>query len=223
MDPNSMLPATWEKVDTYIEESVVHAEASLAEARAASDRAGLPQIAVSAAQGKLLRLLARAVGAGRILEIGTLGGYSTIWLAGGLAQGGRLVSLEVDPRHAEVARENVERAGFGSVVEVRLGPALETLGELEGPFDLVFIDADKPNTAAYFERAVELSRPGTVIVVDNVVRAGGLADPPAGDASAAAMRGFHDALGRRSDVEATTVQTVGSKGYDGFTLALVKG
>lgn len=223
MDPESMLAATWEKVDGYIEQSVVHAEASLAEARAASDRAGLPQIAVSAAQGKFLRLLARAVGARRILEIGTLGGYSTIWLAGGLADGGRLTSLEVEPRHAEVARDNVERAGFASVVEIRVGAALDTLGQLEGPFDLVFIDADKPSTAAYFERAVALSRPGTVIVVDNVVRAGALADPPPGDANAAGMRAFHDALARRSDVDATTVQTVGSKGYDGFTLAVVKG
>jgi predicted O-methyltransferase YrrM len=212
----------WSQVDDYITGSVVGADPALHQARQASDDAGLPPIAVSAPQGKLLRLLAQLAGARNILEIGTLGGYSTIWLAGALPAGGRVVTLEVDPRHAEVARSNLAKAGLDKVAEVIVGPALETLDTLQGPLDFTFIDADKVNTAAYFDKAVRLSRAGAVIVVDNVVRNGALSEQSPSDPNVAAMRRFHDGLATRSDVDATTIQTVGSKGYDGFTLAVVK-
>ena len=228
------MPGTeqWQKVDSFIEEHVVRADPVLTAASQAAADAGLPPIAVSAAQGKLLRLLVSAIGARRILEIGTLAGYSTIWLAGALPEGGRLISLEVEPRHAEVARSNLARAGLDSVAEVRIGPALETLETLaregdgsdgRGGFDLTFIDADKVNIPRYFDWAVRLSRPGALIIVDNVVRNGALVDPDSDDPNVAGVRRFQELLAGRDDVSATTIQTVGAKGYDGFTLAVVKG
>ena len=219
-------PDIWRQVDDYIVERLIGADPVLEAALADADAAGLPPIAVSPAQGRMLELMARMSGATRILEIGTLGGYSTIWLARALPPGGRLVSLEIDPRHAEVARRNIERAGLAASVEVRVGPALESLPALtdEGQrFDLVFIDADKENIPAYFDHAVDLTGPGGVIVVDNVVRHGGLTDPSSTDPRVEGVRRFHDQLQGRADVSATTIQTVGVKGYDGFTLAVVKG
>jgi predicted O-methyltransferase YrrM len=210
----------WEAVDEYLAGALVGEDAALDAALRASEEAGLPAIAVSPLQGRLLNLLARVQGARAILEIGTLGGYSTIWLARALPADGRLVSLEAEPHYAEVARANVARAGLGGLVEIRVGPALETLPEVEGPFDLVFIDADKRTTPAYFEAALERSRPGGLIVGDNVVRGGALlagADP-----SSEGMRRFVDLLAAEPRVEATVIQTVGAKGYDGFALALVR-
>jgi predicted O-methyltransferase YrrM len=215
----------WSAVDEFINRTVVQPDAALDQALAATAAAGLPPIAVSAAQGKMLHLVARLIGAKRILEIGTLGGYSTIWLARALAPGGSLVSLELDPRHAEVARSNLAVAGVDQVAEVRVGPALETLPKLaeEGgdPFDLAFIDADKANIPAYFKWAVDLSRPGAVVIVDNVVRNGALIDDNSQDPNVAGVRQLHEMLASDTSVDATTIQTVGSKGYDGFTLALV--
>jgi predicted O-methyltransferase YrrM len=219
----------WAAVDDYISERLVGADPVLDAAVKAAAAAGLPAIAVSPPQGKLLNLLARAIGARRILELGALGGYSTIWLARALPSGGRLVTLEANPEYAEVARANVARAGLAGIVELRVGAALETLPELasEGgePFDLIFIDADKTNTPNYYTWALELSRPGSLIIADNVIRDGAVADADSDDPAARASRRFHDMLaaeqaaGQR--VSATTIQTVGIKGYDGFTLALV--
>ena len=220
----------WSEVDLYIHDRLLGADPALEAALAESDRAGLPQIAVSAPQGKMLHLLAKAIGAARILEIGTLGGYSTIWLARALPEHGRLTSLEVDPRHAEVASANVAKAGLADRVEIRVGRAIDSLPTLRDElarsadtraFDMVFIDADKPSTSAYFEHAVDMTRPGGLIVVDNSVRRGRIADPSDSDPNVVGMRNFHDLLAGRSDVQATTVQTVGSKGYDGFTLIYV--
>jgi predicted O-methyltransferase YrrM len=215
----------WTAVDRYIEESVVPSDPALDAALAESERAGLPAIQVAPNQGKLLALLATIRGAQTILELGTLGGYSTIWLARALPAGGRLITVEADPMHAEVARANIMRAGLAERVEVRVGRALDVLPRLEaerrGPFDFVFIDADKVNTREYFAWAVKLSRPGSVIVVDNVVRSGKIIDPNAGDANVDAVRRFYETLASFPEVSATTVQTVGSKGYDGFTLAVV--
>jgi len=214
----------WNQVDDYVTRTVVHPDEALRQAVATTEEAGMPAIAVSAPQGKLLQLLAGMVGARRILEIGTLGGYSTIWLARALPPEGKLISLEVSERHAQVARANLEEAGVADRVEVRVGPALETLPTLAGEqFDLVFIDADKVNIPQYFDWSVRLSRPGTAIVVDNVVRNGGLVEGPATDPNVSGVRALHEQLARRSDVAATTIQTVGSKGYDGFTLAIVGG
>jgi predicted O-methyltransferase YrrM len=217
-----MTPETWTAVDRYVVDSLFPPDAALDAALRASERAALPAIAVSPALGRFLHLLARIRGARRILEIGALGGYSTIWLARALPPDGRLVSLEYDPRHAEVARGSVAAAGLADRVEVRVGPALDLLPRLEGgePFDFVFIDADKPPTADYFRWAVTLSRPGTVIVVDNVVRDGQVIDPK-GDEGVQGMRRFIDAAGADRRVEATVIQTVGAKGYDGFAIALV--
>jgi predicted O-methyltransferase YrrM len=191
----------------------------------ASAAAGLPQIHVSPQQGKLLHLLARISGARNVLEIGTLAGYSTIWLARALPADGRLVTLEAEPAHAEVASANIARAGLSAVVELRLGPALETLPRLaaegRGPFDLIFIDADKPATTDYFTWALRLARRGSVIVVDNVVRAGAVADATSEDPDARGMRRFLEMLLIERRVTATVIQTVGSKGHDGFVLALV--
>ena len=185
----------------------------------------MPAISVSAAQGKLLNLLARSIGARRVLEIGTLGGYSTIWMARALPPGGRLVSLELDAGHAEVARRNIEAAGLADVAEVRVGPALELLPKLAaedaGPFDLAFIDADKANIPDYFDWSVRLCHPGALVVVDNVIRNGAVVKADTGDPNVAGVRRLNEMLSARTDVSATTVQTVGSKGYDGFTLALV--
>lgn len=215
----------WTAVDRYIGETLVPSDAALDAALEASERAGLPAIAVAPNQGKLLALLATIRGARRILEIGTLGGYSTIWLARSLPSGGRLISLEVDPKHAEVARANIARAGLAERVEVRLGRALELLPRLEAEggeaFDFVFIDADKANIPEYFDWALKLSRPGTVIVVDNVVRKGKIIDASSGDPNVDGVRRFNQKLAQLGHVSATTVQTVGSKGYDGFTLAVV--
>jgi predicted O-methyltransferase YrrM len=221
----------WNDVDSYIEEKLLGPDIALDDALRASIEAGLPAIAVSPAQGKLLYLLARIHGARRVLEVGTLGGYSTIWLARAVSEagGGTIVTLELDPRYAAVASENVERAGLAEMVSVRVGRAVDSLDELiaEGgpPFDLVFIDADKQSTPEYFDRALELTRSGAVIVTDNVVRDGALADPDTEDPRPLGMRRFHDQLeaARESGrVSATTIQTVGVKGYDGFTVALVE-
>lgn len=218
------LPQTWSEVDGYITSTLVRPDPALNQALAATEAAGLPAIAVSAPQGKLLHLMARMMGARTILEIGTLGGYSTIWLARALAPGGKLISLELSEKHARVARENIEQAGLSAVAEVRVGPALDTLPTLAGEqFDLIFIDADKANIPQYLDWGVRLSRPGSAIVVDNVVRQGGLADPTNHDPAVMGVRAFHEQLAQRSDVSATTIQTVGAKGYDGFTVALVGG
>ena len=217
----------WAKVDEYITTTVVQPDAALEDALAATSAAGLPAIAVSAPQGKLLALLATLVGATRVLEIGTLGGYSTIWMARALPPDGTLISLEVDPHHAEVARKNIASAGLGRVAEVRLGAALDVLPQLEaeaaGPFDLSFVDADKVNIPAYFDWCVKLSRPGAVIVVDNVVRKGAVVDSGSDDSAVQGVRGFNELLAIDRRVSATTIQTVGAKGYDGFTLAVVLG
>ena len=215
----------WTAVDSYFEEKLLPADPVLEETLRASEAAGLPSIQVSPSQGKLLYLLAKAQGVRTILEVGTLAGYSTIWLGRALPRGGRLLTLEVNPKHAEVARVNVARAGLGALVEIRLGPAVETLAKLlsdhEGPFDFVFVDADKPNTRTYFDWAVRLSRPGTLIVVDNVVRKGELANASSDDPNVRGMRAFLEALASDSRVSATGIQTVGTKGYDGFVLARV--
>ena len=193
----------------------------------ASSEAGLPPISVSPTQGKLLNLLARVRGARAILEIGTLGGYSAIWMARALPADGRLVTLEVDPKHADVARASIARAGLAERVEVRLGPALDTLQRLgaenAGPFDLIFIDADKPTLPEYFRWALRLSRPGTLIAIDNVVRDGAVIDSGSLDASVQGVRRLNELMASEPRVSATAIQTVGAKGYDGFALALVTG
>ncbi|HET9442926.1 MAG TPA: O-methyltransferase [Acidimicrobiales bacterium] len=215
----------WAAVDDYITERLVGPDPALDAALEASAAAGLPAINVAPNQGKLLAVLARLQPARTILEIGTLGGYSTIWLARALAPGGRLVTLEADPHHARVARENVERAGLSGVVDVREGPALDTLPKLAsegvGPFDLVFIDADKPSNPEYFAWALRLCRSGSLIVVDNVVRHGALLDADSADPAVVGTRRLYDLLAQESRVMATAVQTVGSKGHDGMVLALV--
>ena len=219
---------TWSAVDRYVADRLIGEDAVQDATLTANADGGLPAIDVSPAQGKLLYLLARIQRARRILEVGTLGGYSTIWLARALPAGeGRLVTLEVDQRHAAVARQNVERAGFGEVVDLRVGPALETLESLAAedaePFDLTFIDADKVRTPDYVARAIDLSRPGSVIIADNVVRGGSLADPAADDAGTQGNRRLHDELAGDPRLTATTIQTVGVKGYDGFTIGIVEG
>jgi predicted O-methyltransferase YrrM len=211
----------WDNVDRYISDTLVQADAALAAALAASDAAGLPAISVSPAHGKLLWLLARTIGAQRILEVGTLGGYSAIWLARGLAPGGRLVTLEALEKHAAVARRNLAGAGLTDVVDVRVGKALDTLPRLEGPFDLTFIDADKQNNAEYFRWALKLSRRGSLIVVDNVVRDGAVIDARSRDAAVQGVRRLYQLIATEPRVAATAVQTVGVKGYDGFAIALV--
>jgi predicted O-methyltransferase YrrM len=213
---------TWSAVDRFVVDTLSDSDPVLDAAQRAADTAGLPAISVSAAQGKFLHLLARIRGARRILEIGTLAGYSTIWLARALPPGGQLITLEYDPRHADVARANIARAGLADRVEVRVGRAIEALPALvvDEPFDLIFIDADKPSTADYFRWALKLSRPGTVIVVDNVVRDGRLVDAN-GDADVQGMRRFLEAAANEARVEGTVLQTVGVKGYDGFALLLV--
>ncbi len=221
-----MTQETWNAVDDYLNDTLVLPDAVLEAALQASTAAGLPQINVSPPQGKFLHLLARVQGARNILEIGTLGGYSAIWLARALPPGGgRLITLEVDAKHAEVARANLARAGLANVTQVRLGRAIDTLPELEresaGPFDLVFIDADKPSNPEYFAWALKLSRRGTVIVVDNVVRGGAVADAASSDAAVLGVRRLNQMMATEPRISATAIQTVGSKGYDGFALALV--
>jgi predicted O-methyltransferase YrrM len=215
----------WTAVDRYLDGLLVGADVALDEALAANAAAGLPAIDVSPTQGKLLQLLAQLQGARTILEIGALGGYSTIWLARALPADGRLITLELDPSHAEVATANIARAGFADRVEVRLGPALATLPTLAaeglGPFDLVFIDADKQQSAEYFDWAIRLSRLGSLIIVDNVVRGGAIIDPASADPSVRGSRRFLEQLAAEPRVTATAIQTVGAKGHDGFALAVV--
>jgi predicted O-methyltransferase YrrM len=217
---------TFDAVDAFVGETLAADDEALAAAVADAEAAGLPAIQVSPAQGRLLTILARLVGARRILEFGTLGGYSTILLARGMEEGGRLTTLELDAAHAEVARRSIARAGFADAVEIRVGPALETLpalaAEEAGPFDLVFIDADKPSTPEYFAWSLERTRSGGLIIADNVVRGGGLGEADSGDPAFEAQRRLHEELAREPRIEATTLQTVGVKGYDGFTVARVK-
>lgn len=215
----------WERVDDYVTERLIPRDAALEEALARNRREGLPAIDVSKPQGMLLQLWTRMLRARRILEIGTLGGYSTIWMAKALPENGRIVTLELEPHHAETARRNFEDAGVASLVELRVGDALTTLAalELEGtePFDMIFIDADKPNNPHYLERALRLSRPGTVIVGDNVVRDGEVANGNSADPRVVGVRAFLDLIHDEPRLSATAIQTVGSKGYDGFVLAIV--
>ncbi|OBG33802.1 O-methyltransferase [Mycobacterium sp. E3198] len=214
---------TPQDVDAFLDGTVVGDDPALTAALQASDAAGLPQIAVSAQQGKFLSLLAGAIGARRILEIGTLGGFSTIWLARGAGPDGRVVTLEYEPKHAEVARSNLQRAGVGDRVEVIVGAALDTLPTLGGdPFDLVFIDADKENNAAYLEWAVRLARPGSVILVDNVIREGRILDTRSGDARVRATRQTLQLMGEHPRLDTAVIQTVGAKQWDGFALAVVR-
>ncbi len=221
----------WAAVDRYFAELLLGADEVLDQVLRACAKAGLPTGNVSPAQGKLLELLARVQGAQRILELGTLGAYSTIWLARALPPGGRLVTLESNPENAKVALANIANAGFADVVELRLGAALQTLPELvaqgQGPFDLIFLDADKRNNPGYFEWALKLSRPGTLIVADNLVRGGMILDPNAqdaqlGDGGIQALRHFNELIAAEPRVSATAIQTVGTKGYDGFALVLVQ-
>jgi predicted O-methyltransferase YrrM len=215
----------WGEVDHYIGELFVGTDGALEAALRTSAEEGLPQINVSPPQGKLLALLARSAGARSILEIGTLGGYSTIWLARALPPGGRLVTLELDAHHAEVARTNIARAGLSQVVELRVGAADETLDELvakgDEAFDLVFIDADKDGYPKYLEKVLALVRPGALIVGDNVVRDGAVIDVESDDPNVRGVRRFNELLAADPRLSATVIQTVGSKGYDGFALALV--
>ena len=212
---------TWAAVDDYLNDTIVQPDGALAETLEASRAAGLPEIAVSAAQGKLLNLMARSMGARRILEIGTLGGYSAIWLARALPPGGRLVSLEYSPKHAEVARANLARAGLAEVSEVKVGPAREVMRTLAGPFDFFFIDADKEGYPAYFRGCLRLSRPGSVLVFDNVVRDGKVLDPASRDSMVQGVRELYADIAAERGVSATSIQTVGAKGYDGFCMAVV--
>ncbi|MDT7597689.1 MAG: hypothetical protein QOJ06_3235 [Pseudonocardiales bacterium] len=214
----------WTAVDDYITSALLEPDEVLDAARAASAAAGLPAIAVSPAQGKLLHLLARMINARRILEFGTLGGYSTIWLARALPPDGRLITLESVRKHAEVARANIARAGLADLVDVRIGEALDTvprLAEAEELFDLVFIDADKPHNADYFTWSVRLTRPGGVIIVDNVVRGGNVLEADTADPDVQGVRRLNEVMAAEPSVSATTIQTVGAKGYDGFTIAVV--
>lgn len=217
--------ADWTAVDDYIGTHLLVEDAGLDAALAANAAAGLPQIDVSPAQGKMLHLLARMADARRILEIGTLGGYSTIWLASAVREGGRVVTLELDPHHAAVARENIKQAGMSDRVEVRVGPALDTLGSMkalgEAPFDLIFIDADKENSLGYVKCALALAHPGTTIVVDNVVREGAVRDAASDDPRVHGIRAMFEYIEDEPRLSATAVQTVGAKGWDGFVLAVV--
>jgi predicted O-methyltransferase YrrM len=216
---------TFGAVDAFVEETLVPHDEWLQAALDAAEVAGLPAIQVSPPQGKLLAMLAQLQGAQAILEFGTLGGYSAILLARALPEGGRLITLEANAEYAEVARASIEAAGLATVVDLRVGPALETLPALEqegaGPFDLTFIDADKVNTANYFAWALDHSRRGSLIVADNVVRGGTLAETASDDPATQAQRRLHETLANEPRVTATTIQTVGGKGYDGFTVALV--
>jgi predicted O-methyltransferase YrrM len=215
----------WTEVDRYITDLFVPADAALDAAMKASVAANLPAINVTPNLGKLLMLLAQVQGAKNILEIGTLGGYSTIWLARGLAAGGKLITLEYEPRHAEIAKKNIAGVGLGSSVEIIVGKALDTLPKLasagRGPFDLIFIDADKPNNPGYFQWAMKLSRPGTVIVIDNVVRDGEVINAKSTDPGVQGVRKMNEMLVAEKRVTVTAIQMVGSKGYDGFAIVRV--
>lgn len=222
-----MTTELWTSVDHYFAGKILHGDEALEQALVANTAAGLPAIDVSPLQGKLLHLLVRMNRARRVLEVGTLGGYSAIWLASALPGDGQLVTLELEPHHAEVARLNVARAGLAARVDIRVGPALGSLDALIAaggePFDLVFIDADKPSNPDYFTRALALTHPGSVIVVDNVVRGGRVADAASTDAAVVGVRRLHDLIASEARVTATAIQTVGTKGHDGFTIALVTG
>ncbi len=222
-----MTPEKWTAVDRYFADLLVGSDSALDAALQASEAAGLPSIQVTPNEGKLLHLLARMQGARAILEIGTLGGYSTIWLARALPEHGRLITLEMDPKHAEVARANIERAGLSKVVDLRVGRALDTLPKLAaeglGPFDLFFIDADKPSNPQYVEWALRLARRGSVIIIDNVVREGEVIDAMSNDPSVQGVRRMNELVAKDPRLSATAIQTVGSKGYDGFAIALVTG
>ncbi|ALV59015.1 O-methyltransferase [Burkholderia cenocepacia] len=215
----------WNQVDAYFSATLVPSDGVLDAALAASDAAGLPAINVAPNQGKLLQLLATIRGARRILEVGTLGGYSTIWLARALPPGGALVTLELNPAHAKVATQNIARAGFAQVVSVMVGSAKDSLARLidtgEAPFDFIFIDADKDNNAVYLDAALKLSRPGTVIVVDNVVRNGRVVDPDNREPDVAGVRAGFARLAAEPALMTTAVQTVGQKGWDGFSISIV--
>jgi predicted O-methyltransferase YrrM len=215
----------WIAIDDYIAENFLDEDPALDATLAASEAAGLPEIQVAPLQGKLLMLLAASLGARTILEIGTLGGYSTIWLARGLAEGGRVVTLEIDPGHAAVARKNFENAGVADRIEVRVGAALDALAALHaehsGPFDLIFIDADKPSTPDYFDWAVKLARKGTLIVVDNVVREGAILAAQSENKHVKGLRGFYARVAADPRVTATAIQTVGNKGHDGLAIVRV--
>jgi len=219
--------STWSSVDAFLESAILPHDAALEAAIKANSQAGLPAIDVSPLQGQALHLLARAARARRILEVGTLGGYSTIWLARALPRAGRLVTLELDPNHAAVARDNISRAGLADRVEVCVGPAAASLAALRSqnaaPFDLTFIDADKPSTPEYFEHALALSAPGALIIIDNIIRHGEIANPETRDESARVMRSFMQALGKDRRVTPAAIPTVGVKGYDGLALAIVNG
>ncbi|MDE2184496.1 MAG: O-methyltransferase [Alphaproteobacteria bacterium] len=216
-----MTQKTWDDVDHYIVETLAPPDAALGLAVEASRAAGLPDIAVSPAQGKLLHLLARLMKARRILEIGTLGGYSAIWLGRALPPGGKLVTLEYSPKHAEVARANLARAGLAQVAKVKVGAALDVLPSLEGPFDFFFIDANKDGYPDYFCACLGLARPGSVMVFDNVVRDGAVIDAASKDAMVQGVRRLNEAIAAEPRVSATAIQTVGVKGYDGFCIAVV--
>ncbi|HUN62026.1 MAG TPA: O-methyltransferase [Candidatus Sulfotelmatobacter sp.] len=222
-----MTKKLWTAVDQYINEMLIPNDPVLDAALRAAADAGLPQIQVSPPQGKLLHVLVRSLGARRILEIGTLGGYSSIWMARALPPGGHLLTLEAEARHAEVARANFERAGLTHCIEVRLGPALDTLPRVavegRGPFDLLFIDANKSAITEYFDWALRLSRPGSLILVDNVIRDGEVIDAESDDPDVQGVRRFNVRLAQETRVSATEIQTVGSKGYDGFAMAVVLG
>jgi predicted O-methyltransferase YrrM len=213
----------WTAVDNYVAQALLPPDPALDAALAANAAAGLPVIDVSPTQGKFLHIIALIQGARRILELGTLGGYSTIWLARALPADGLLMTLEAEAKHASVAQKNIERAGLGRVVQILVGKALELLPDVKtrypGPFDLIFIDADKPNTPEYFAWALRLSRPGAVILADNVVRKGEVANPDSTDANVQGMRRFMEMLAKETRVTATALQTVGTKGYDGFVMA----
>jgi len=215
---------SWRAVDAYIAGKLLGDDDALAAALANNEANGLPPIDVSAAQGKMLFLLAQIAGARRILEIGTLGGYSTIWLARALPEGGELVTLEIEEAHARVARANLDRAGVSDRVDIRVGPASDSLAAMTGasPFDFVFIDADKQGNAHYVAEAIRLGRSGTTIVVDNVVREGGVLDPDSGDPRIDGTRALFDMLNADARIDATAVQTVGVKKWDGFVLARVR-
>ena len=216
-----MTQKLWTAVDDYIADTMIPSDPALDGAIEASREADLPDIAVAPNQGKLLQLMARMVGARRILEIGTLGGYSTIWLARALPPDGELVTLEYDPKHAEVACANIARAGLSDLVEVKTGRALDLLPSLTGPFDFAFIDADKISNAEYFRWALRLSRKGSVIVVDNVVRDGKVIEAGSDDPGVIGSRRLLEAMAAEPRVCATAIQTVGIKGHDGWAVALV--
>ena len=217
----------WTEVDAYVDNNLLGADPVLDDVLDASRAAGLPSIAVSPSQGKFLFILAKAIGAKRILELGTLGGYSGIWLARALSPSGQLVTIEVETRHADVARRNFERAGVAECVDLRVGSALEALAQLEDehgpPFDVVFIDADKGRYSEYFERTLRLCRPGALIIADNIVRNGAVVDAASDDPSVRGVRRFIDAVTANGHVTGTVIQTVGVKGYDGLAVLLVEG